>query len=77
MSKISYQDIETRLRGVEAKLDFTMRAFAVQQMEQSRVDPSKQVPIQRSLLELYEDIVRTGDGVAFKSEQQAVGAEVV
>lgn len=72
----SYQDIEARLRSVEARLDFTMRAFAVQQMEPSRLDPSKQVPVQKSLLDLYREIVTSGDGVAFASEQK-VGEEVV
>lgn len=57
----SYQDIDTRLREVEAKISFTMKAFAV--MRQSPIIGGP--PQRMCLLDLYREAVgMTFDGVS-------------
>lgn len=75
----SYQDIETRLRTVEEKIDFTMKAFAVQRVERSPIVGSKRTVTTRSLLDLYRDMKGAGEEAIYKSEVgeiiDAVGEE--
>lgn len=59
----SYQDIESRLRSVEEKLDWVMKQFTVQKREiLPTLDPSGRPLVKvttKSLLDLYFDI-KTG-----------------
>lgn len=53
----SYQDIETRLRTVEAQLEFVMRSFTVNRTKESKLigfPPQTEV---RNLLDLYREFV--------------------
>lgn len=84
MSKVSYQDIETRLGRVEEKLDFTMKAFAVQRKTKTYPERIEVV----TLLDVFREITREGEGVVLKSDlvkegeiidtiEQSAGDEVV
>jgi hypothetical protein len=60
MSTYSYQDLNTRLKQVEDKLDWLLNQFKVQKMTQSAIAgpdgrPSIRVD-QQTLAEVYRDI---------------------
>lgn len=65
----SYQDIETRLRSVEDRLDFTMKAFAVQRIEKSKIIGGGDTVVNKSLLDLYRELSQAGEVPVYASEQ--------
>lgn len=87
----SYQDIESRLRVVEDKIDFTMKAFAVQRTERSAILGGNDRVVTKHLLDLYRETVTSAavpiyrtdideaviDAVVEEIATQATGDEVV
>jgi hypothetical protein len=56
----SYQDIETRLRVTEDKLDLLMKMASITKREPSTLMPGEFVTTRMSLLDLYREIRREG-----------------
>jgi hypothetical protein len=56
----SYQDIDTRLRIVEDKLDLVMKVASVTKREPSTLMPGEFITSNISLLDLYREIKRQG-----------------
>lgn len=81
MGKVSYQDVESRLRSVEDKIDFTMKAFAVQRKTKTLPERVEVV----TLLDVFREVTSEGDELILKSDlvkegevmEQVVGDEVV
>ena len=56
----SYQDIDTRLKVIEDKVDFLLRSFTVTRQERSVLDPSKVIVQTQTLADVYREIKTTG-----------------
>jgi hypothetical protein len=52
----SYQDIETRLRVVEDKIDLVMKSFQITKQYQHPLVPGKVVQETKSLLDVYREL---------------------
>jgi len=74
----SYQDIESRLRAVEDKLDFVMKTFSVTRQERSIIDPRQVLTTSMTLLDVYREVKSAGALVIpfEKKEEQAVAPVV-
>lgn len=72
----SYQDLAVRVAVLEEKIDFTMRAFAVQRSEPSKIIGGGMTVVSKSLLDLYRELKAGGEAPVYASEQP-VGEEVV
>lgn len=57
---ISYQDIESRLRTVEDKIDFVMKTFSVTRAEQSILVPGQVIQTTMTLLDVYREMKTQG-----------------
>jgi hypothetical protein len=53
---ISYQDIDTRLRVVEDKIDWIMSQFKIQKQERSYLDPTQIRTTTMTLADVYREI---------------------
>lgn len=73
----SYQDIDTRLKVLEDKVDFTMKAFSVQR--KSKTLPTRITVI--NLLDVYREMKANDEEAVYASDVaevvQKVGDEVV
>lgn len=55
----SYQDIETRLKTVEDKIDFVMTTFTVTKESRSRLMPAEVIRETKTLLDVYREVKST------------------
>lgn len=60
----SYQDIEIRLKVVEAKIDFALRTFAVTRSYEHPLMPGKVINEQKTLLDIYHEANSLGMSIA-------------
>lgn len=51
----SYQDIDSRLKVVEDKIDFVMKAFTVTKREPSIISPGQFITQTKDLLSIYRE----------------------
>lgn len=56
----SYQDIETRLRVCEDKLDLIMKAFTITKRYESALMPGQVITETKTLLDIYRETKREG-----------------
>lgn len=66
----SYQDIETRLRVVEDKLDFLMKMGSVTKREESRIMPGQMIETRMNFLDLYRMVKTQGLDLQPQVEQE-------
>lgn len=66
----SYQDIETRLRMAEDKLNFLLKTGTVTKKEPSTIMPGQFISTQMSLGELYREITTNGLTLLNANEQE-------
>ena len=75
MSSYSYQDINTRLKVVEAKLDLVLRMATVTKRTPSTIMPGEFITEQMSLLDLYKELAASGGNLIDAPAEEVNGAE--
>jgi len=56
----SYQDLETRMRVVEAKIDLVMKSFQITKRYEHPLVPGQVIEERKSLLDVYHELNHHG-----------------